>query len=352
MKNYKQVYIAIDLHNSHSMIGYTDANGNYMGQHQVKTTARNLINQVAAIAAKQKHLTIEQCNMAFAMAEKLRPYVDQLIVCDPRHNRLICQSPNKNDALDTLRLCKLLRLGELKAIWVPKAMGKRRLFYQQFKEYQRLTKLLTAQKNQFQGVLRHLGYDITVSKSDYHHPQQVLEGIQRPGLVEELTAKLDFIQCIITQKAQQLERVKQTGSGYWEIKEFQKMSGVGPVVSHGFSAYIQTPHRFPGSRQLIRFSKLGVASHSSDGRQLKNERLDHTGHGYLKYLSHCVWKAALNSENEVSGFYQASLQRSNNATNARLNTQRKVLTTLWSIWKHKSTYRPERFFAADGNSTQ
>jgi|GEM_PF-1457930 len=41
----------------------------------------------------------------------LRPYVTQLIVCDPRHNGLISRG-NKNDRRDAFDLRRLLRLGE------------------------------------------------------------------------------------------------------------------------------------------------------------------------------------------------------------------------------------------------
>jgi len=64
MKTYKQVYIAIDLHSKHSMIGYMNPEGQYVGQQRVPTSAANLISQVAAIPAERKHLTIEQSNMA------------------------------------------------------------------------------------------------------------------------------------------------------------------------------------------------------------------------------------------------------------------------------------------------
>ena len=35
-------------------------------------------------------------------------------MCDPRHNALISQSSHKDDREDAYKLCRLLRLGELK----------------------------------------------------------------------------------------------------------------------------------------------------------------------------------------------------------------------------------------------
>jgi transposase len=350
MKTHKQAYIAVDLHSNHSMIGYMNENGEYIDQQQVQTSDQNLINQVVAIPADYKQLVVEQSNMAFYVAEQLRPYVDRLVVCDPRQNHLISGSSNKNDHLDTLRLCKLLRLDELKPVWAPKQMGKRRLFYGQVKTYQKLTKTLTKYKNRLQANLRHWGFNIKLTSTDYKHPQTIISQIEEAIISQEVAAGLRFIAFTAKQKADQMKRVTQTGNPFWEISEFQKMAGIGPVGSHTFSAYIQTPYRFQTRAQLIRFCQLAVCKYSSDGQKLKNEHLDKAGHGCLKNIAHTAWSNTVGYDNEVNGFFQASLQRTKDETNARLNTQRKILTTLWSIWKHKRTYRPEKFFSGSGGS--
>lgn len=352
MKKLNKAYIAIDLHRQHSVIGHTNQEGKLIGLQQVNTSAQNLINQIAAISATQKYLTIEQTDMTFAVAEKLAPHVDKLIVCEPRHNKLISQNNNKNDRLDTLNLCKLLRLGELKPVWRPKQMGRRRLFFQQVKAYHRLNKLLTTRKNQLQASLRHWGIYQDVKARDYRDPSQLLEALEGSALADQLAADIALIQHLQTHKAEQRERFAQTGADYWEIREFQKMSGIGPIGAHTYSAYLQTPHRFPTCKQVIRFCQLGVCKYTSDGKPVGREHLDKAGHSRLKQVSYIAWETSQGSENEVSRFYQASLQRSDNATNARLNTQRKILTTLWSIWKHKRTYQPALFCAGGGNSAQ
>lgn len=352
MKHYKQVYIAIDLHSNHSLIGFMNDQGQYLGQQRVPTTAVNLINGVTVIPAECKWLTIEQSNMAFWAAEQLRDYVDKLIVCDPRHNALISASENKNDHLDTLRLCRLLRLGSLKPVWTPKHLGVRRLFYSQMKEYQRLVKTMSIHKRQLADSLRNWGVTTKVSPTDYRDPAGIIAQLPSEVVREELQAKFSFIELVSGQVRQQFERIRQTGTQFWEIAEFQKMSGIGPVGAHTFSAYIQTPHRFRRRGQLIQFCQLGVRKFTSDGKKVGNERLSKAGHGCLKNLAHVAWKASLGSDNEVRRFYRSSLQTTGNPTHARLNTQRKILITLWSIWKNNRSYNPEKFFSGRGDSAQ
>jgi transposase len=153
-------------------------------------------------------------------------------------------------------------------------------------------------------------------------------------------------------KNQQFDRLRRTGQDFWEIKEFQKMSGIGPVGAHMFSGYIQTPHRFRRRGQLISFCQLAVRKFTSDGRKVRNERLSKAGHGCLKNIAHVAWKTSVGKENEVNGFYEASLDRCGDPVKARLNTQRKILITLWSIWKNKNSYSPEKFFSGRGDSAR
>ena len=55
-------------------------------------------------------LALEESSLAPWIASAMRPYVTQLVVCDPRHNGLISHG-NKNDYRDSGDLCRLLRLG-------------------------------------------------------------------------------------------------------------------------------------------------------------------------------------------------------------------------------------------------
>ena len=53
--------------------------------------------------------------------------------------------------------------------------------------------------------------------------------------------------------------------------------------------------------------------------------------------------SAMKGDNEVKRFYLKSLQTTHNHTHARLNTQRKILAVMLSIWKKGQAYRAELF---------
>ena len=353
MKNVNTVYIGIDLHSNTSTIGYMNEAGEYLGQNRVQTTAMNLINQVVAIPGHVKKLTLEQSNMAFWAADHLQHHVDELIVCDPRKNALISRGENKNDNSDTLALCTLLRLNKLTEVWRPKQLGIRRLFFHQAKEYHRLVKSMSIHKRQLQDGLRHWGIHKQATRADYKKPENLLLHLDNKLLREEFAEKIEVIRYLNQRKERQLERLMDTGKQFREIKEFLNIPGIGPIGSHTFSGYIQTPHRFRRPSQLIKFCKLAVRKFTSDGKPVRSERLSKAGHGQLKNLSHIAWKSSRSSDNEVNRYYHDVLEQSGNEVHARLATQRKILITMWALWKNKEPYNPAKFiYAPCGDSTR
>ncbi|MEX2595437.1 MAG: transposase [Salibacteraceae bacterium] len=353
MKNTDVVYIGIDLHSNTSTIGYMNELGEYCGHRQVQTTSRNLINQVTAIPGKVKKLTLEQSNMAFWASELLQEVVDELMVCDPRQNTLISRGENKNDGLDTLALCRLLRLGQLKEVWRPKQMGLRRLFFHQVKEYHRLVKTMSIHKRQLGDGLRHWGINIKLTKADYQRPEKVLSQVNNELLRQEFCQKMQMVALLIRRKDLQKKNMQSTAKAFDEITEYKKMPGIGPVGACTFSGYIQNPHRFSRAGQLIKFCKLSVRHFTSDGKKVRNPRLSKAGHGVLKNLAHVAWKTNLHSDNEIDRYYLQQLDRCGNPVHARLATQRKILITMWALWKNKTHYDPNRFtYNGRGGSTR
>ena len=114
------LYAALDLHSSHSVLGSIDQEGNSQGRVRFETEAESLREQVETLRKKARslHLTLEAGALTRWAVGILRPLVDRLIICEPRHNRLINSNPNKCDEVDVEGMCLLLRLGKLKEVWM------------------------------------------------------------------------------------------------------------------------------------------------------------------------------------------------------------------------------------------
>jgi len=139
----------------------------------------------------------------------------------------------------------------------------------------------------------------------------------------------------------------QTGRQFPEIQRLSTTPGVGLVGSHLFVAYVQDPKRFPKFGRLTRYCRLGIRDRTSDDKPLGYQQLDREGIGTLKAISYRAYlQAAKRRTGPVWEFYQLSLRHTGSTTHARLNTQRKILLTLWTLWLTGREFDPDQFSRA------
>jgi transposase len=62
--------------------------------------------------------------------------------------------------------------------------------------------------------------------------------------------------------------VERVGAQFREVREFQRIPGVGPMAAHVFSAIIEEPARFANKHKLWKYSQLGITDRSSDNKPL------------------------------------------------------------------------------------
>ena len=340
----KIAYLALDVHANNSVLGHMDSKGKFIGNRQFPTSEQNIINALQAIEAKEKFLTIEEATLTYWAAQVAMPYVSKVIACDPRENALIYRSPNKRDKVDTKKLCRLLRLGELKEVYHPEN-DDRAIFKAAVQQYMDFRDQQVTLKQKIKAMFRHWGIidvpgqAVYTIKKRHDYINQVKHSEIRRQL-KRLYSVMDKVEGV---QEQALRAVKQLGRKYPEIKEFMKIPGIGVVGAHIFNAYIQTPFRFADKSKLWRYCRMGITDRSSDGKLLGYKRLDPSGISELKALTYMAWMSAMRGDNEVKKFYSNSLHRTYDRVHARLNTQRKIIAVMYGIWKSGEKYNPQTF---------
>ncbi len=340
----KVSYLAMDLHAKNFTLGKMDERGSFKGTVDLCTSEKNIIIALKSVKTKRKYLTIEQGPLTYWAAQVASPYVDQVIACDPRLNALIYKNPYKRDKVDTKNLCRLLRLGELHHVYQPQD-DNRAIYKAAALHYIDLRNQLTRSKQKIKAMYRHWGIIDVFTKSVYSKSRRdhYIDKIKKIPIRNQLHRLYYLMDQTAQMRNAALKTLKKLGRNYPEIKQFIKMPGISDINAHLFDAFIQTPHRFDKTSQLWKYCRLSITDRSSDGKPLGYQRIDRAGIGELKALSYRAFVAAMKGDNEVKRFYHQSLQRTYNRKHARLNTQRKILAAMYTIWKKGVAYRPELF---------
>lgn len=346
----KPLYAALDLHSAHSVLGSMDHEGKSQGRVRFATGAEALREQVLALARRKRrplYLTLEAGALSRWAAGIVRPLVERLVICEPRHNRLINTNPSKSDEADVEAMCLLLRLNRLKEVWMGEDRTReiyRALVYEllNWRDAQRELKALLKARYRGWGVLKLNGLKV-FSKTWRGEYLEQLPGEEERRMMLRIYAQHDHA---IAQWKETLQEIERVGKEFWEVEQFQRIPGVGPIAAHVFSAIIEVPERFATKFKLWKYSQLGITDRTSDGKPLGYQRLDRRGNRELKNLSYHAWRTACKSTtgpNAIKSFYQASKARTT-VRHARLNTQRKILEAMWNMWRRRQPFDPSKFF--------
>lgn len=343
-----KAYIGIDAHARNCVVGWRNGRGEFQGKCRCDTSELELIKAVECIPAEHKVATVEESTLAAWVRRTLYPHVAEMVVCDPRSNESVHRDVFKNDGRDVEELSRLLWMGQLKRVYHAQE-DDRAVFkglvqqYLDFRDEQVRLKLKLKAKFHLWGITAVEGMRVYSSKRRGDYLSKVTDEAVR----RQLNRLYDLMDEAVRLESDTMKEVAAQGRRYPEIAEFQKIPGVGPVGAHVFDAFIQTPERFDSKSKVWRYCQLAVTDRSSDDKPLGFRRLDQNGNPELKAMSYRAWKGAIQYKemNEVKRFYQLSIQRTHDRTHARLNTQRKVVYTMWAIWKNKEEYRPERFLS-------
>jgi hypothetical protein len=108
-------YIGMDVHTETISIPVLNSAGKLVMESVIETKALTVIQFVRGLRG-DLHVTLEKGTWAAWLYDLLRPYVNQLLVCDPRRNALL-KVGNKSDRIDARELAELLRSNLLRPVY-------------------------------------------------------------------------------------------------------------------------------------------------------------------------------------------------------------------------------------------
>jgi len=334
-------YIGIDCHISTLDFAVVDERGKIKKRACVDTGVKGFMEFIRSVP-KPRKIFIEEGTLAGWLLETSLRYGEDLVVTDPKTNKWIGKSGNKNDEIDAEKLAQLGRGGYVKEIYHP--VDKRRRFKDLVYAYHDTVKSQTRIKNKLKARFRMEGIKCTGATvySDIYREKwrDKLSNNQITRLIADgLWNQLDQLQ----EAKKNLKRnLGIQSKQYPEIKRFMKVPGIGLIHASTISAIIDTPHRFANKKKLWMYAGIGLAKRSS-GDKVYSKKLTRE---YNRHLKNAVKKAVESAifvkDSKFNRQYsRLMIVQGLPSHKAKLTVARSLLATLYGMWKSGEEYDPD-----------
>jgi transposase len=343
MKNY---YVGMDVHLATISIAVLNEQGRIVSEAIIETKTEAIRGFIKSLRG-ELHVTCEEGTQAAWLYDLLSPLVAEVIVCNPRHNRLL-HSGHKSDRVDARRLAELLRHGSLRAVYHGEH-GTRTL-KELVRSYECLVEDMTRVKNRLKAIFRARAIS-SRGRAFYQGSQrqawlQKLEDVGTCGRAQLLYRQLDELKQL-HRAARRLMLVE--SRRHEAAKLLQQIPELGPIRVAQIIATIDTPHRFRTKRPLWAYLGLAVVTHSSADYQVRAGRIGKCKRvvqtrGLNRHYNHrlkAVFKSAATGACDAGPykqFYDRLLESGMRAEMARLTVARKIAATMLAMWKRGESF--------------
>ena len=257
-----------------------------------------LRESLEAFAAKElthdDHVVIEATGNASSVVALLEPFVDRVIVANPKQVRMIAHAKIKTDAIDAAVLAKLYATGFLPEVWSPdqKTLALRRQVARRTQFVRQRARL----KNLIQSILHaHLippcpHVNLVGISGRKWLARQVLPEDERVAMerhlaqIDQIEASLKLVDADIARYALQDPL----------IQRLMTLPGVDVTVASGIAAAVGDIRRFASPQKLVAYLGLNPSVRQSGEGPAYHGRITKQGRGHARgLLVEAAWAAGL-----------------------------------------------------------
>ncbi|MFW9917712.1 MAG: IS110 family transposase [Candidatus Thorarchaeota archaeon] len=336
-------YIGMDVHVSMTVIAIMNSDGKVVTEAIIETKAP-AIKDFFRGQRGTLHVTFEEGCQAAWLYDLIRPYVAEVIVCNPKK---IARSDRRSDRIDAKRLAELLRTDAI----TPTYHGEHST--QNLKELARCYIAIvhdsTRVKNRLKAVFRGRGIDCSgtsvYSKEDREDWRRKIDNAARLSRADRLWKQLDYL----TELAEEAEKeLLKEARKHASIKILRSAPGIGPLRAAIILAIAVTPHRFRTIKQFWAYCGLAVRSKITgeyemmEGqirRRKKQPLIRGLNRNYSRTLKNVFKGAAASvSQGPWKNQYDAKVKAGTKSSLVLLTMARKISASTYSIWKKGERY--------------
>jgi len=338
----------MDVHQASIVIAVLNGAGKVVMESIIHTGAETVRGFLKQLRGKV-YVTFEEGTQATWLYDLVRPLVTEVLVCDPRHNKVV---GNKSDRVDARQLAEWLRNGSLRAVY----HGDKgvRTLKELVRNYDCLVRDTTRVMNRLKAIFR--GRAIDCAGHDvYCHERRGhwLTKLSEPGAQQRATFLYQQLAALKPLRHEAKRLMLKEARRHAAYQLLLSMPLLGPISVAQLIAIVDTPFRFRSKRQFWSYVGLAVVTRTSaeyvlvngvvrrSSRPVATRGLNRNHNHLLKR----VFKSAASSARLSGPFkaaYDARVAQGMDASLARLTIARKLAATTLVIWKRGEKFAAER----------
>jgi transposase len=332
-------HIGMDVHSTTTDVCVRNGRGKIVLRRRMDTTKGELERFIVAIAGP-KRVVVEESQMADWVVRVLQPHVNEMIRCQPQHNRLISQSEDKCDETDSETLSELLYLNRLKRVHHP-AEAYRNL-REAVRAYWIASRELTRAKNRLKAFflfngLHESGRAVYGSRKRDPHLKRLQEEQASMQLARLLYERIDQCRQL---KAKHIRLLREAAEPMADLVRAAKtIPAIGPIGAHTIVAYLEDGRRIRNKRKLWKYAGLSLRRHESRGTG--TEGASYTGNRLLKnvVMSAAITVVSRSEKNALTELWERDIRQKVDPKRARRNLARKIVVIAQCLLRSKAEYQ-------------
>lgn len=315
-------YIAVDWAHKVMAIARMTSKSERAKVFETQTDVRDLQLYLKKLQGK-KILAVEEMHTSQWLYTELKPYVNELIICDPYRNRLLIDGP-KTDKIDAVKLCKLLRAGMMKPIF---HSGDKFIYLRKLiSAYDDVVKAGVRLQNQRSAIFRSTGKNVG-EKLDNALDKFVLEGLEE-GITRYETEKERYI-----------EKIKSVGSQHKILRRLKTIPGIGPINAIKIAALVVDPKRFPSKGHFLSYCGLIKLEKMSGGRSYGKKRPRYSRAMKSVYKTAAVGAIREDKNNPIKKYFDYLINEKNyTEKHAKNAAARRIAILSLGVWKSEKNF--------------
>jgi transposase len=338
-------WIGLDVHTAFTEMAVVSASGRLVERRRLATTIPAVQAALAAVPAP-KRVTFEEGPLADWLWRELRGAAEEVVVCEPRRNRLISQGDDKDDPVDAAALAQLLRGGYVKAVHHPESR-ERATFKQHVSWYYDRVRQRVREANRIGAVLRQWG--VFVRETEFRTPAAraaLMERLPADDLLRQDLAEMwQGYDLVAGQVRASRRRLTARAQAEAVVRRWLAVPGIGWVRAATLFVTLDTPWRFRSKAALWRYLGIGLRRrHTGTGPE--RLRVPAAVNRRLKATILGAALTAIHRDTPFAARYQRRVANGLAPKLARRTVARDLAAVLWAMWKTGSAYRPEWVGAA------